>query len=480
MHMRAMNQSQPNILASGGMSIGNGGIRASNGRNFVTDSPSSRSSNGVQQRALSQPHLNVQPAFERHNSQPLLDQIESRNGDIVTDSDDGGFATRLTMRVDTNRNELSRMGANRIDWREQARDGWRETARDPFQMQSSLQQTAVASAHQVRTSPQHMFQNSTNIQNMNGGSFGQQQQFVSPYQHQHQIQPPNQQLFSDKNSFNVMQQQHQQQTQVKIEQEVGPMQTARQDGQRSSFQKRLQETNSNQMTATSAGVQQQPLPQPSIQSIAGIQMAANTPPMPMAQPRSIDIHRQSVDNKQIPPGSANSSDYDKSGNQSSNVDSGRGSAAYSSGRKAPLLDTESSELPMRTGNKSDDSEWVDVVDAELRHILDPGMQGLTIRPESTVSGSVSSMSPPLPPLSPDNSSYKPTKSSSKDQKQQEYGTDSYNRPGRGAIGPSRAGWPGSSIHKQSTHARSTGKKHEQALLKRHCECLHTFRLHSHF
>lgn len=217
--------------------------------------------------------------------------------------------------------------------------------------------------------------------------------------------------------------------------------------------------------------QQQPVSQPNAQSITA--PTTKSSPIPMAQPRSIDIHRQNVDTKQGPPGSANSSDYDKSGNQSSNVDSGRGSAAYSSGRKAPQRDTESSDSPMRTGIKNDDSEWVDVVDAELRHILDPGMQGLTIRPESTVSGSVSSMSPPLPPLSPDNSSYKPAKSSSKDQKQQEYGTDSYNRPGRGAIGPSRAGWPGSSIHKQSSHARP-GRKHEQALLKRHCK--HQFRI----
>lgn len=169
--------------------------------------------------------------------------------------------------------------------------------------------------------------------------------------------------------------------------------------------------------------------------------------------------------KQVP-GSANSSDYDKSGNQSSNVDSGRGSAAYSSGRKAQL-DTESSDSLMRPGTKNDDSEWVDIVDAELRHILEPGMQGLSLRPESTVSDSVSSMSPPLPPLSPDGSSYKPAKSS---KEKQEYATDSYSRPGRalGPIGPSRAGWPGSSLHKQA-HGRSSGKKHEQAVLKRHCK-----------
>lgn len=104
-----------------------------------------------------------------------------------------------------------------------------------------------------------------------------------------------------------------------------------------------------------------------------------------------------ADTSKTIPGSANSSDYDKSGmyllhginenvmctryihylwsiigNQSSNVDSGRGSAAYSSGRKAPQLDTEGSDSPNRDDPKNDDSEWVDIVDAELRHILEPG------------------------------------------------------------------------------------------------------------
>lgn len=52
-------------------------------------------------------------------------------------------------------------------------------------------------------------------------------------------------------------------------------------------------------------------------------------------------------------------------------------------------------------------------------------------------------------IEPDNNSYK-IPVSVKDTSKQEYGTDSYNRPGRGvsAIGPSRAGWPGSAIHKQ--------------------------------
>lgn len=115
---------------------------------------------------------------------------------------------------------------------------------------------------------------------------------------------------------------------------------------------------------------------------------------------------QSKESKQVP-GSAASSDYDKSGNHSSNVDSGRGSAAYSSGRKA-TLDTspDHSDTPIpqaRPKSTGNDSEWIDIVDAELRHILEPGLQNLTLRTESTISGSISSMSPPLPPLSPDGS-----------------------------------------------------------------------------
>lgn len=206
----------------------------------------------------------------------------------------------------------------------------------------------------------------------------------------------------------------------------------------------MQETESAQHENTSQQSQQQLLQHQHQQ-----QQQQQLNQQPKLQPMQRMETRQVHDASKNISGSANSSDYDKSGNQSSNVDSGRGSAAYSSGRKAPQLDTESSDSPLRDDTKNDDSEWVDIVDAELRHILDPGMQTLSLRPESTVSGSVSSMSPPLPPLSPDNNSYKlPT--NTKDTSKQEYGTDSYNRPGRGAsaIGPSRAGWPGSALHKQ--------------------------------
>lgn len=226
------------------------------------------------------------------------------------------------------------------------------------------------------------------------------------------------------------------------------MQQTRQDAQRASFQKRLQENESAQHESTPQLQSQQQQQQQHQHHHHHQQQQQPTPP-PKLQPMQRMEMRQAHDTNKNVSGSANSSDYDKSGNQSSNVDSGRGSAAYSSGRKGPQLDTESSDSPLRDDTKNDDSEWVDIVDAELRHILEPSMQALSLRPESTVSGSVSSMSPPLPPLSPDNSSYK-MPANTKDTSKQEYGTDSYNRPGRGvsAIGPSRAGWPGSAIHKQ--------------------------------
>ncbi|XP_076678855.1 uncharacterized protein LOC143374546 isoform X1 [Andrena cerasifolii] len=84
------------------------------------------------------------------------------------------------------------------------------------------------------------------------------------------------------------------------------------------------------------------------------------------------------------------SDYDKAGQSSSNVDSGRGSAVYSSGRRPPPEDQ--AHPPVQ------DSEWVDIVESELRSILEP--RDVPAMAHSTLSESVSSVTPPLPPLSP--------------------------------------------------------------------------------
>ncbi|XP_015438780.1 PREDICTED: uncharacterized protein LOC107193789 [Dufourea novaeangliae] len=84
------------------------------------------------------------------------------------------------------------------------------------------------------------------------------------------------------------------------------------------------------------------------------------------------------------------SDYDKAGQSSSNVDSGRGSAVYSSGRRPPPND--------QTHPSVKDSEWVDIVESELRSILEP--RDVPAMAHSTLSESVSSVTPPLPPLSP--------------------------------------------------------------------------------
>ncbi|XP_062564806.1 putative uncharacterized protein DDB_G0277255 isoform X2 [Armigeres subalbatus] len=185
--------------------------------------------------------------------------------------------------------------------------------------------------------------------------------------------------------------------------------------------------------------------------------------------------------------SISSSDYDRNGNHSSNVDSGRGSAAYSSGRKGigqQSIGMNMIEHAERNRSKSE-SEWIDVVDAELRNILEPGMKGMMIRPESTMSESASSMSPPLPPLSPDgvtsyhaaptgvgqNIIHSKTGNSSKHQGKQEYGTDTYNRASKNPqpIGPSK-GQPSVNTIQNYMHnlkLSSSSKKHEQNMLKKH-------------
>lgn len=128
---------------------------------------------------------------------------------------------------------------------------------------------------------------------------------------------------------------------------------------------------------------------------------------------------------------------------------------------------------------------IDVVDAELRNILEPGMKGMMIRPESTMSESASSMSPPLPPLSPDggtayhtpagvggpNTMHSKSGNSSKHQSKQEYGTDTYNRASKNPqpIGPSK-GQPSVNTIQNYMHnlkLSSSSKKHEQNMLKKH-------------
>lgn len=57
-------------------------------------------------------------------------------------------------------------------------------------------------------------------------------------------------------------------------------------------------------------------------------------------------------------------------------------------------------------------------------------------------------------------------------KKPEYGTDSYNRPGKNKfIGPSR-GLPGSILQKRGEQMRSSvTKKQEQSMMKRHCKLI---------
>ncbi|XP_021711309.1 GATA zinc finger domain-containing protein 14 isoform X1 [Aedes aegypti] len=212
---------------------------------------------------------------------------------------------------------------------------------------------------------------------------------------------------------------------------------------------------------------------------------SNNTVVQIASDSSHVVQMNSNGSKQID--SISSSDYDRNGNHSSNVDSGRGSAAYSSGRKGAVqqsINMNTVEQTERSRSKSE-SEWIDVVDAELRNILEPGMKGMMIRPESTMSESASSMSPPLPPLSPDggtayhtpagvggpNTMHSKSGNSSKHQSKQEYGTDTYNRASKNPqpIGPSK-GQPSVNTIQNYMHnlkLSSSSKKHEQNMLKKH-------------
>ncbi|XP_049293998.1 heat shock protein DDB_G0288861-like isoform X2 [Anopheles funestus] len=164
--------------------------------------------------------------------------------------------------------------------------------------------------------------------------------------------------------------------------------------------------------------------------------------------------------------------YDKNGNHSSNIDSGRGSSSMA---------TASADAVMEKSKVKSDGEWIDVVDVELRNILEPGMKSMNLRPESTMSESASSMSPPLPPLSPheaynqgagpgsSNIQTKPNNNTTKLQKQ-EYGTDTYNRASKNPqpIGPSKGQPSPNTIQNYMNHLKlSSNKKHEQNALKKH-------------
>lgn len=335
-----------------------------------------------QSRAASQPQLNL--PFKEH-------QPEDRRGSLanidITDSDDGGFANKM----------------------------WRPPMNQPPPRPVANETPAQQILHQQQ-------QNYIKRSSLAQQSSQSQQILPSNGHYQPQIVP---------NSFHL----HPQQSQSGIPDGVYAIQKVdlgRQEGQihpaNSPEWNGLQRVN-QEISRSSFGHDQPQLSQKGEKQV---------PPIPPAKPASSSSHNQAKKapnyehppkpelkkplesstpnstlvnpaldqngNKQVP-GSAASSDYDKSGNHSSNVDSGRGSAAYSSGRKQ-TVDTspDHSDTPVpQSRPKSNDSEWIDIVDAELRHILEPGIQNLNLRPESTISGSLSSMSPPLPPLSPDGS-----------------------------------------------------------------------------
>ncbi|XP_069671480.1 uncharacterized protein [Periplaneta americana] len=182
--------------------------------------------------------------------------------------------------------------------------------------------------------------------------------------------------------------------------------------------------------------------------------------------------------------SGQSSDYEKA-TQRSTADSGRGSTVYSASHQtvqgAPeRLDTstESSDSPQAVGSRmANDSEWVDIVESELRQILDPKLHGLGPPPaaNSTLSESISSLTPPLPPLSPGGGSSPSV--SPQNSTRYKHGSRKVppgsgmakshqgSRSGAGMSG-SRAGWnsrSGSKGQSEKQHRAGGSKKSEQLL-----------------
>ncbi|XP_041981352.1 uncharacterized protein LOC121734801 isoform X2 [Aricia agestis] len=114
-------------------------------------------------------------------------------------------------------------------------------------------------------------------------------------------------------------------------------------------------------------------------------------------------------------GSAASSDYDKNGGQSSNVDSGRGSVAYSSGRRPETSihdtsadsDVAGTKQPQPSTSQQNpapaENEWADLVECELRQILEPKLSNMRL---DSSDSSDSDVTPPLPPLSPSSDIHK--------------------------------------------------------------------------
>lgn len=318
-----------------------------------------------QHRAASQPQLNL--PFKEH-------QPDDRRGSLanidVTDSDEGGFASKQMWRAQNQQRTVpGETPAQQILHQQQ---------------QNYLKRSSLA-------------QQSQSQQILSNGHYQQQSSF---HLHQQTLQQqiPDGVYASQKVEMNRQEAQA-------LQQEWSGMQRVNHESGRSSFTQ-------DQPQLSQKGEKQVPPIPPAKPPQHQVKKAPNyehppkletKKPLDTSTPTHSTSHGEQ-NGKQIP-GSAASSDYDKSGNHSSNVDSGRGSAAYSSGRKA-ALDTspDHSDTPVpQSRPKSNDSEWIDIVDAELRHILEPGMQNLNLRPESTISGSLSSISPPLPPLSPDGS-----------------------------------------------------------------------------
>ncbi|XP_061376773.1 uncharacterized protein LOC116770628 isoform X2 [Danaus plexippus] len=90
--------------------------------------------------------------------------------------------------------------------------------------------------------------------------------------------------------------------------------------------------------------------------------------------------------------------HGKKGPSGSGASSGRGSAANSSGRRAETI-----RAPPHDATAAPENEWADLVECELRQILEPKLSSMRLDSSASSDGSVT---PPLPPLSPSSDLHK--------------------------------------------------------------------------
>lgn len=361
-HMRqihGLNQSQPNIWNGKSNSMDKQQNNTSLNMSARNSSVQAELSRGVQQRAISQPQLNIS-SLDRgpfQNIQTEVDRRGSLTNIDVTDSDDGGFVSR------PNRPQTVYQINPQINILEQTNSYQQSTSNNLKNMHLNQQLTN----HPNSISPyQHSHLNTASY----NSNFHQQQHHTKDYNQMHNSsnQWKNSSMYAPHGSSEIQEQIISVVNQTIIEPRKDMI------GYTPSQKFNTENTQNNLFHLQS----------PSSKLITQRQT----------------LNYQIQDKQKNNASGTTGLEYDIATNQILNSESGRTGADTSTNVQV-IGNKNMVDIPAENGNSNDDGEWVDIVDAELRHILEPGVQNLSIRPGSTISGSASSISPPLPPLSPD-------------------------------------------------------------------------------